>query len=182
MVPPQVRVAETFSRSAPRRSAEAMWFSWRSTPEGIRRESISSKGATPVTVEGSGLLVYPHQVVAFQSPAAGQIISLAIKVGDTIEKHQVIGRINQPELQQRLEQERVRLDELERRYQQLNAKGESVSLPRLLRDIEERDERDRTRAISPLVPATDAIVIDSTATPIEAVFARVLTEVRKITL
>jgi cytidylate kinase len=41
----------------------------------------------------------------------------------------------------------------ERRYKQLIAKGESVSVPRLLRDIEERDERDRSRQFSPLVPA-----------------------------
>jgi len=60
-----------------------------------------------------------------------------------------------------------------RRHKQLIAKGETVSLPRLLRDIEERDERDAKREVSPLVPAEDAIVIDSTATPIEAVFGQV---------
>ena len=65
----------------------------------------------------------------------------------------------------------------ERRYKQLIAKGESVSLPRLLEDIEERDERDSNREVSPLVPAEDAIVIDSTATPIEAVFDQVMQKV-----
>ncbi|TGD73474.1 (d)CMP kinase [Mangrovimicrobium sediminis] len=62
----------------------------------------------------------------------------------------------------------------ERRYKQLISKGGSVSLARLLKDIEERDERDSTRTVSPLVPAKDAIVIDSTATPIEEVFGQVL--------
>ncbi|MEM1112145.1 MAG: (d)CMP kinase [Pseudomonadota bacterium] len=66
----------------------------------------------------------------------------------------------------------------ERRYRQLMANGESVSLPRLLEDIEERDARDANRAVSPLVPAEDAIVIDSTATPITDVFARVMQDVR----
>lgn len=66
----------------------------------------------------------------------------------------------------------------ERRYQQLLAKGENVSLPRLLEDIEERDARDSCRAVSPLVPAEDAIVIDSTATPVAAVFEKVMQEVR----
>lgn len=66
-----------------------------------------------------------------------------------------------------------------RRYKQLIAKGESVSLPRLLADIQERDERDSNRSISPLVPAEDAIVIDSSATPIEDVFKRVMLEVGK---
>jgi CMP/dCMP kinase len=66
-----------------------------------------------------------------------------------------------------------------RRYKQLIAKGESVSLPRLLEDIKERDARDRGRQISPLVPAEDAIVIDSSATPITDVFAQVMHEVKK---
>lgn len=67
----------------------------------------------------------------------------------------------------------------ERRYKQLIAKGESVSLPRLLEDIKERDTRDQSRTISPLVPAEDAIVIDSSATPITEVFERVMHEVNK---
>jgi cytidylate kinase len=67
----------------------------------------------------------------------------------------------------------------ERRYKQLIAKGESVSLARLLEDIRERDDRDSRRPISPLVPAEDAIVIDSSATPITDVFARVMHEVKK---
>jgi len=65
----------------------------------------------------------------------------------------------------------------ERRYKQLIAKGESVSLPRLLEDIEERDARDSSRSVSPLVPAGDAIVIDSTATTIEQVFEQVMQKV-----
>lgn len=67
----------------------------------------------------------------------------------------------------------------ERRYKQLLEKGESVSLPRLLADIQERDERDSSRSVSPLIPAEDAIVIDSSATPISDVFARVMLEVKK---
>ena len=65
----------------------------------------------------------------------------------------------------------------ERRYNQLIAKGESVSLPRLLEDIEERDARDSSREVSPLVPAEDAMVIDSTATPISDVFELVMQKV-----
>ena len=51
----------------------------------------------------------------------------------------------------------------ERRFRQLQGMGESVSLARLLTDIEQRDARDQSRIASPLVPAEDAIVIDSTA-------------------
>jgi cytidylate kinase len=65
-----------------------------------------------------------------------------------------------------------------RRYTQLIAKGESVSLPRLRKDIEERDARDISRKISPLAPAEDAIVIDSSASSISDVFERVLHEAK----
>jgi cytidylate kinase len=67
----------------------------------------------------------------------------------------------------------------QRRYKQLIAKGENVSLPRLLEDIQERDARDSSRAASPLVPAEDAIVIDSSATSIPEVFGRVMQKVRE---
>ena len=65
----------------------------------------------------------------------------------------------------------------ERRYKQLIAKGENVSLPRLLEDIEERDARDSSREVSPLIAAEDAIVIDSTTTPIADVFEFVMLKV-----
>jgi cytidylate kinase len=61
-----------------------------------------------------------------------------------------------------------------RRHKQLKDKGSDVSLPALSREIAERDFRDQTRAVSPLVAAPDACVIDSTGLPVEAVVGRVL--------
>ena len=43
-------------------------------------------GQVPVTVEGTGLLVHPRQIVSFQMPASGQIVSLDVKVGDLVER------------------------------------------------------------------------------------------------
>lgn len=63
----------------------------------------------------------------------------------------------------------------ERRYQQLVAKGELVDMASLVKDIRERDERDSNRAVSPLRPADDAIVIDSTSMSIDQVFTKMLT-------
>ena len=56
-----------------------------------------------------------------------------------------------------------------RRYLQLKAKGDDVSLPRLLEEIRARDERDTQRAIAPLKPAADAIQLDSTELSIEQI-------------
>lgn len=59
----------------------------------------------------------------------------------------------------------------ERRYNQLKDKDLGVSLRGLLASIRERDERDRSRVVSPLRPAIDAVVIDSTQFAIDAVLA-----------
>jgi CMP/dCMP kinase len=66
-----------------------------------------------------------------------------------------------------------------RRYLQLQAKGETVDLPTLSREIEERDFRDAHRAASPLVPAADAIVLDSTSLSPDVVLAQVLEVARE---
>ncbi|MBR9793043.1 MAG: (d)CMP kinase [Gammaproteobacteria bacterium] len=58
----------------------------------------------------------------------------------------------------------------ERRYNQLKDKGLDVNIARLLTDIKARDDRDANRSIAPLVPAEDAIVIDSTDLDINQVF------------
>ncbi len=57
----------------------------------------------------------------------------------------------------------------ERRVKQLKSQGVSVNISKITKDILERDERDRTRIVSPLIPAEDAIVIDTTDLTIEKV-------------
>ena len=61
-----------------------------------------------------------------------------------------------------------------RRYKQLKEKGLAVTLSALLREIEARDARDAARPVAPLKPATDAVLIDSTGMPVDAVVAKVL--------
>ena len=66
----------------------------------------------------------------------------------------------------------------QRRYKQLKEKGISGNLAALLRDIrrdiDERDERDSQRSASPLKPAEDAIIIDTSVLSIEQVVEQVL--------
>ena len=61
-----------------------------------------------------------------------------------------------------------------RRYNQLIEKGLTANLDALFRDISARDERDRTRAVSPLEPAADAVELDTTSVGIGQVVARVM--------
>ncbi|MCR4348048.1 MAG: (d)CMP kinase [Sulfuricaulis sp.] len=61
----------------------------------------------------------------------------------------------------------------ERRYKQLIDKGFDVNLPRLLDEIRERDARDAGRAVSPLKPAQDACILDTSQLDISGVVERV---------
>jgi len=66
-----------------------------------------------------------------------------------------------------------------RRFDQLQGRGVSVSLRDLLEDIRARDDRDMNRAASPLAPAEDAVVLDSTDIDIDGVLQKVLELVQK---
>ncbi|WP_300828862.1 (d)CMP kinase [uncultured Rikenella sp.] len=55
----------------------------------------------------------------------------------------------------------------ERRYKELIAKGEEVSLAEIERNIRERDRQDETRAVSPLRRAADAVVLDNSGMTVE---------------
>ncbi len=70
------------------------------------------------------------------------------------------------------------IERAKRRYLQLKDIDESVTLENLLKEIAARDVRDRGRVASPLMPAKDAVVIDTTGMGIKEVFDRVLDEVK----
>ncbi|MGL9736474.1 MAG: (d)CMP kinase [Symbiopectobacterium sp.] len=67
----------------------------------------------------------------------------------------------------------------QRRMLQLQGKSFNVNLKRILFEIKERDARDRNRQVAPLVPAADALVLDSTDMSINDVIAKSLTYARK---
>jgi len=57
----------------------------------------------------------------------------------------------------------------QRRWREHQQKGDAIDLARTLEEVQERDQRDRERASSPLVRAKDAVVVDSTAMEAEEV-------------
>ncbi len=66
-----------------------------------------------------------------------------------------------------------------RRHKQLKEKGVAATLAALSREIAERDRRDTTRSASPLVASDDAVLLDTTGMPVDAVVRRVLDIVRE---
>jgi cytidylate kinase len=65
----------------------------------------------------------------------------------------------------------------ERRFQQLVSSGRDVTIDEVLRNLRERDERDQNRSSSPLKPAEDAIIIDTSSLTIEEVITLILQQI-----
>ncbi|MFZ5547964.1 MAG: bifunctional 3-phosphoshikimate 1-carboxyvinyltransferase/cytidylate kinase [Pseudomonadota bacterium] len=62
----------------------------------------------------------------------------------------------------------------ERRYKQLISKGNSANIDSLRADLQMRDERDKTRAVAPLKPAEDAMLLDNSSLSVESSVDQVL--------
>lgn len=60
----------------------------------------------------------------------------------------------------------------ERRFKELSDKGMDITLETVLADVKERDARDRNRATAPLIPAQDAVLIDTSDLSIDAAVAQ----------
>jgi len=69
-----------------------------------------------------------------------------------------------------------------RRYLELLAKGEDVTLEKTVSEVAARDARDEQREVAPLRMADDAVLIDSTGVSIEDVLSRMSAIVRDVEL
>lgn len=69
-----------------------------------------------------------------------------------------------------------------RRFLQLSEKGVDSDIEAILRDIQERDDRDMNREVAPLKPAIDSLVVESTNMSIDQVLDVVMTELKRANL
>jgi len=90
-----------------------------------------------------------------------------------------MGTVIFPEADLKIFLEAAPVERAKRRQAQLKRQGIDVSLDGLFAEIEKRDARDRGRNVSPLIPAHDAIVIDTTQMPIDAVYLMVMGHVHE---
>ncbi|OGA44911.1 MAG: NHLP bacteriocin system secretion protein [Betaproteobacteria bacterium RIFCSPLOWO2_12_FULL_63_13] len=72
-------------------------------------------GSVPTKVIGKCILINPTGLADVVATAAGRIIALDVTVGDTVRRGQRIARIAQPDLEDRIDQARARLEELRAR-------------------------------------------------------------------
>jgi cytidylate kinase len=71
------------------------------------------------------------------------------------------------------------LERARRRQREMQARGESIPLDQVLSDQEARDRRDAARDLAPMVPAADAIIVDSTGMELNQVIDQLEQEVRR---
>ncbi len=62
----------------------------------------------------------------------------------------------------------------ERRFKELQGRGENVTYAAVLKDMQERDARDTSRSAAPLKPAVDAVILDTTNITADEAFQQVL--------
>lgn len=83
-----------------------------------------------------------------------------------------IGTVVRPDARRKLFVTATPEERARRRFEELRRKGLTVIYERVLEDLRQRDERDRSRAVAPLVPADDAFVLDTTGRDVEDAFRR----------
>jgi HlyD family secretion protein len=105
-------------------------------------------GRLPVSVPANGVLVRPRKVVEIQATGSGRLAAWYVRVGDTVRPHDLIGRLDQPELQQQLRQQQTKLTELTAQDQLFHQLWEArLAQDRRTRELQRRSLLDRlTRA------------------------------------
>jgi CMP/dCMP kinase len=85
-----------------------------------------------------------------------------------------IGTVVLPEADLKIYLDASAEERAKRRFDEIIARGEKADYEEILRKVIERDRIDSTRAIAPLRPADDSVIIDSDKMNVEQVFARVM--------
>lgn len=85
-----------------------------------------------------------------------------------------IGTVVLPEANLKVYLDASAEERAKRRYNEIVARGESANYDAILEKVKERDRIDSTRAVAPLKPAKDAVILDSDKMDIEQVLAHVL--------
>ncbi|MBN3878736.1 MULTISPECIES: NHLP bacteriocin system secretion protein [unclassified Nostoc] len=78
-------------------------------------------GRIPITVTGTGIIVYPSKVASFQSPIAGRLRTVNVKVGDFVRRGDVLATLDQSELLKQLQLVRDKLTQLQQQGRDVNS-------------------------------------------------------------
>ena len=145
---------------APRAEQEAaglknrVFLDGREVTEEIRTGEVAQAASRLATIAGV------REVLVAEQQRAGQ-------GGGVVMEGRDIGTVVFPSAELKIFLEASPEVRAQRRWKEHQEKGESLTLLEVLREVRERDKRDRERRVSPLVKAKDAVLIDNTAMGIE---------------
>jgi HlyD family secretion protein len=112
-------------------------------------------GRIPITVEGKGVLIFPSKVVGFDFPSSGQLQTLNVRVGDFVKKGQVLGTIDQNELQAQLQQQRTKLAQLQAQDQDANSLQDQRTQQQIITIAQQRQNLEvqlqQAQALTPIL-------------------------------
>lgn len=166
-------------------------------PEQLARLGREMRLEFVVTGEGQGVRLNGKDVtLSLRLPGVGEEASLlsrfpevrAVLVekqrqfgsqGSVVMEGRDIGTVVLPEADLKVFLEADNEERARRRYLQWKEKGIEVPQARLAQEILERDQRDKTRKVAPLVPAQDAAVIDTTRLSPGEVLERIVALLRE---
>jgi len=138
-------------------------------------EDVSDKIRTPevsqMASKASALPVVRQRMLVLQR-ALGQR-------GNVVAEGRDVGTVVFPEANMKIFLDASTQERARRRVEELRRAGQQVSLTDTLREMAERDKRDRERDLAPLRKADDAIAIDSSSLDAEALAQTVMLEIRK---
>lgn len=141
--------------------AEAVWLSGRDVTEQIRSERAGAAASAVAVVPAVRQALVERQR-AFRRPPG--LVADGRDMGSVIFPDAPLKVFLTASLEERIR----------RRHKQLSEKGIGVSLPRLAKELAERDRRDSERSAAPLRPSQDARILDTTALSIGEVVSTVL--------
>lgn len=152
--------------------ARALTLTDLADPQALRGETVGAAASKVAAIQGVREALFEFQREFATNPpdgAAGAILD-----------GRDIGTVICPDADLKLYLDASPAARARRRFEELQEAGETAIYARILRDVEERDNRDSARATAPLKPADDAIVIDTTDMDAATVYAVVMDCVRRI--
>jgi CMP/dCMP kinase len=126
----------------------------REVTEAIRTGEVAQAASRLATIAGV------REVLVAEQQRAGQ-------GGGVVMEGRDIGTVVFPNAELKIFLEASPEVRAQRRWKEHQEKGENLTLLEVLREVRERDKRDRERTVSPLVKAKDAVLVDNTAMGIE---------------
>jgi HlyD family secretion protein len=109
-------------------------------------------GRIPITVTGQGVLIFPRQVQPLTSTGNGKILEVLIQEGKEVKPGDAIARLDLQETAKQLQQQKLRLEELERQDQQVK------ELQSLRQDLEVNTIEQQRISIQQRIANTEALL------------------------